>query len=404
MEAAVAEEVQVAARSASPIAFAWHSSAAMRRGLSLLELVLALAISVVVIGLLTMAVNFQLRTFERRRDRIEEAALARAILRHISDDLRSAVAYRPVDLGGLDAVAGNAADSTGLPTDAASGTDPSAAASGESGTPPTGGAASADATATQPTGEDAGVNMASTAAASGAYVAGLYGDQYSLQFDMSRLPRLDEYQAIVLDNGEQSITHVPTDIRTISYYLAGSTPITQASAAQARTTGGLMASSAPLSAQSVLLPPVGQGLVRQDRDRSIASSASLAIDLSDTSQDTGEELLADEVTRLEFRYFDGYSWWPDWDSDVRGGLPMAIEITIALPDRKLASNSPTAITTSLTSLENQAKELFYRLVVRIPTAEPLDPAEAPAATEEAAGASNTASGGAAASSPASGGS
>jgi hypothetical protein len=388
----------------------------MRRALSLLELVLALAISVVVIGLLTMAVNFQLRTFEKRRDRIEEAALARAILRHISDDLRSAVAYRPVDLQGLDTVAGNAAESTGLPTDAlgGAGTDPSSDggqpnSNSPMATPMSTGNSSPGANpntsaSSATTGQSTDPMMASdtTTLASpgaGAYVAGLYGDQYSIQFDMSRLPRLDEYQSIVLDSGQIAITQIPTDIRTISYYLAGSTPITQAAAAQARATG--MASAMPLSAQTAMLPPVGQGLVRQEQDRSVASYGNVSMDLSDMTRDTGEDLLAEEVTRLEFKYFDGYQWWPSWDSDLRGGLPMAIEILIGLPDRKTTpTNAPAATVTQVSDPLDTPKELFYRLVVRIPTGEPLDPAEAGMMMEEAAASEDSATG--AASAPASG--
>jgi len=377
-----------------------------------LELVLALSISVVVIGLVSFATQLQMRAFEKRRDRIEEAALARAILRHISDDLRSAVAYRPVDLEGIATVTGNAADATGL-------TDPSSAASGNTGQGGSGGQSSNDTTspmspgtgtsssgATSPmsgtsanaqTGETSETEASGTTSSAGAYVAGLYGDQYSIQFDMTRLPRLDEYQSIMLDDGQEAFTQIPTDIRTISFYLAGSTPITQAAAAQARATGMSPTTNAA-AMPNALLVPEAKGLVRQERDRSVASYGNVAVDLSDTSRDTGEDLLAEEVTRLEFRYFDGYQWWPSWDSDTRGGLPMAIEILIGLMDRKTTAATPTSLL-GVTNTQNVPQELIYRLVVRIPTAEPLDPAEAGVITEEASseststGGSTTASGG-----------
>ncbi len=315
-----------------------------QRGLSLLELCLALAISVVVIGLITLAIRFQLGTFEQRRDRIEQAALGRAILRQIADDLRSVVAYSPVDLEGVGTVTANAEETTGI--DAETTDDPTA-------------------------GEVVTV-------AKGAYSAAMYGDQYSIEFDMSRLPRLDEYQSIVSDDGRTAIAQIPTDVRTIAYYLAGSAPITQASAqlsAQSGLQSGL-SSGGNLAMQNALLPLQGTGLVRQERDRAVATFSQGSLDLSNLSQDTGEDLLAEEVTRLEFRYFDGYQWWPDWNSDSRGGLPMAVEILVAFMDRKIDENTPTSLAAASTNPNSVPQELIYRLVVRIPTAEPLDPAEA----------------------------
>lgn len=398
---AVAGEVELMPRHVS------HSTLRTSRGLSLLELVLALALSVVVIGLVSMALRFQLQTFEQRRDRIEQAALGRAILRNISDDLRSAIAFRPMDLQGVSTVTGNATQSLGGVGAAAGGTGQasaatttpmSPAATGQSATAPAAQPVTAPASNTSGAGNNtlgsgapasaAGSNAAQTgsvataatqtgaAAGEGAYVAGLYGDQYSLQFDMTRLPRLDEYSAIVSDAGVNPITQIPTDIRTISYYLSGSTPITQASAAQSRESGLGSTASSLQSLRDTSLPPEGRGLVRQERDRSLAAYSEVKADFSDLSQDTGEDLLAEEVTRLEFQYFDGYQWWPSWDSDDRGGLPIAIEILVGLADAKPSDEAePTTNQTASNEASKAPQELIYRLVVRIPTAEPLDPNE-----------------------------
>lgn len=350
-----------------------HSTRSASRGLSLLELVLALALSVVVIGLVSMALRFQLQTFEQRRDRIEQAALGRAILRNISDDLRSAIAFRPMDLQGVSTVTGNATQSLGGVGAAAAGLEQSADPAAAK--PPSGGSA-VDPAATQSASVGTATTETGAAAEEGAYVAGLYGDQYSLQFDMTRLPRLDEYSAIVSDTGVNPITQIPTDIRTISYYLSGSTPITQSSAALARESGLSSTTSSSQAMRDTSLPPEGRGLVRQERDRSLASYSEVNADFSDLSQDTGEDLLAEEVTRLEFQYFDGYEWWPDWDSDDRGGLPVAIEIIVGLSDTKSSEEAEPA--TNLAAADETSKapiELIYRLVVRIPTAEPLDPNE-----------------------------
>jgi hypothetical protein len=37
-----------------------------------------------------------------------------------------------------------------------------------------------------------------------------------------------------------------------------------------------------------------------------------------------------EVVALQFRYFDGSSWRSSWDSLARGGLPVAVEMTMAV--------------------------------------------------------------------------
>lgn len=337
-----------------------------RRGLSLLELVLALTLSVVVIGLVSMALRFQLQTFEQRRDRLDQASLGRAILRHISDDLRCALANRPIDLQGVSTVTSNATQSLPGASDLGLPADPMAGGADSAAAPP--------ADSTDPAGSVSTAQTASGAAAGqGAYIAGLYGDQQSVQFDMTRLPRLDEYSAIVMDTGLNPITQIPTDIRTVSYYLAGTTPMTQASAAMARESGMLLNDPSQMM-RDPLAPPLGQGLIRQERDRAVASHSQISADLSDWTTDTGEELLAEEVTRLEFQYFDGYQWWPSWDSDDRGGLPVAIEIVIGLLDRKVSEEEETSVNLlNADSANDVPRELYYRLVVRIPTAEPLDP-------------------------------
>jgi hypothetical protein len=332
-----------------------------------------------VLGLVSMAMRLQLQTFENRRDRIEQASLGRAILRHISDDLRCAIANRPIDLQGVSTVTGNATQSLGGALGAGapdagqpdSGTQPATNTTSGSAAANPMGASSADGASTEDGSTSTSQTTTGGSAGQAAYVAGLYGDQSSVQFDMTRLPRLDEYSAIVSDIGPNPISQIPTDIRTVSYYLAGSTPMTQASAAMARESGIMPLNDNAL--QDTSEPPQGQGLVRQERDRAVASYSQVSVDYSDWTSDTGEEVLAEEVTRLEFQYFDGYQWWPTWDSDDRGGLPVAIEIVVGLLDRKAPDEDEASALSTSDSSDQTPKELYYRLVVRIPTGEPLDP-------------------------------
>ncbi|MCH8922710.1 MAG: prepilin-type N-terminal cleavage/methylation domain-containing protein, partial [Planctomycetes bacterium] len=72
-----------------------------RRGLTLLEVLLAMAISAPVLATLASAIHFHLHVVGRRQQEIEKAQLARALLRRISDDVRGAVLYSPPDTSAL---------------------------------------------------------------------------------------------------------------------------------------------------------------------------------------------------------------------------------------------------------------------------------------------------------------
>lgn len=64
----------------------------MRRpGFTLLEVILALALTIVVLGLLGMAVDVHLRVADAGRNEVEETQSARLLLRQMADDLRRAL-------------------------------------------------------------------------------------------------------------------------------------------------------------------------------------------------------------------------------------------------------------------------------------------------------------------------
>ncbi|MBV10084.1 prepilin-type N-terminal cleavage/methylation domain-containing protein [Rubinisphaera sp.] len=43
-----------------------------------------------------------------------------------------------------------------------------------------------------------------------------------------------------------------------------------------------------------------------------------------------DALAVPELVEMQFMYFDGESWLEEWDSDLDGGLPTAIEVTVVL--------------------------------------------------------------------------
>ncbi|MFO0903636.1 MAG: hypothetical protein U0939_11585 [Pirellulales bacterium] len=80
-----------------------------RAGVTLLELILALGLTVILLGAIGMAIRLNLRTLDARRSNVEEVQLARAVLRMISEDIRSTVQYQPQDFSAVEQMMTNAA-------------------------------------------------------------------------------------------------------------------------------------------------------------------------------------------------------------------------------------------------------------------------------------------------------
>jgi hypothetical protein len=349
-----------------------------------------MALSVVLLGLIGNAIYFHLRTFQTRQDGVEQSLLARAILRHMADDLRCAVAYRSVDTKGLDAIS---LDPTKLAAGAlGAGVDPATIASATQSLNANSNANSA----AKPQGANPTANTASspeteTTEAGPSFQAGFYGDPFSLQFEITRLPRLDEYDPLFAGDGTGSVLRIPADMRTISYHLDGEAP----AARSEQVAAGVAVKPDALTQLATNITNEPRGLVRSEQERSLAA-AGVESESSDEAS-SGDQMLADEVTQLEFRYFDGYEWWPEWDSDLRGGLPYAVEIllTLANGSSSASANGSSPALTSTTTPTALPNETVYRMVVKIPTAQPLrmpeETSEAEAATSSspATPASNT---------------
>ena len=359
---------------------------ARRRGFTLLEVFLTLVISAVLIAAITSALNIHLRITESGRTEVEQAQLARALLGRIADDLRIAVPHiKPVpSIAGAtsDEIAAAAAAALGeasLPSGSsggapsggssgggASGSSSGGASSGSSGGSGTqtlqplktlgtlstlkpqsssssssgssGGASggtssgssgskssSSGGSSTGSSSGDATDSESSAEASAAATPPGIYGDQLTLQIDVSRLPRggaaaSPATTGIALD--------APGDVKTVGYYLA---PLT----------GATDASGLPL-----------MGLYRQSYDKSVANYGGVA--------NEPPQLLASEVAAIEFRYFDGTAWQVSWDSSASGALPTAVEVLITLnpPQTPAVSSSPTLTLPQV-----------YRLTVAIPAAQ-----------------------------------
>ena len=306
-------------------------------GFTLLEVMLALALVTLVLALVATAVHLHLRVVDSSRTEVEEAQLARALLRRIGNDLRSAVQQPQIDVSKLmpdsrvtAAVAETieAATKAGLLEDGALD-----AITGEG-----------DAWDELDEDEDEDTTDYTTdlaASASLPPVPGLYGNMYEMQVDTSRVPRIDEYAGLVA--GDSMATSYPSDVKTVTYFVAGNLY---------GGTGRALTS--------------GTGLVRREMDRATASYAAEMGQLSDYWQDIRP--IAPEVVAIQFAYFDGTEVVQEWDSQQRGGLPMAVEVTLWIQPKHRRNDSAAS---DLATAEIDRQDLLvYRLLVHLPIAQP----------------------------------
>lgn len=307
-----------------------------RRGLTLLELMLALTLTSLIMAIIAMSLDIYMRTLDRRQAIIEESQLARAILNQIASDLRSSVQYADPDaeetLSGLEGidVLGAAGDLLGgdLLGGLLGGGDTSV------------GDILEDDTATT----DLATSTIPPA------VPGLYGNQYQLQIDISRLPRVEEYQRVMSLEENYALTDIPSDVKTITYYV--------------QSLNTLDPDGADVLEDDVTMV---SGLVRRRIDRAVATFAAENGNVDDLLN-LGD-VIAPEVVEIEFQYWDGLQWLLEWDSEVNEGLPVAVEIRLYL--RSTRSNQSTSLLSTFTfenpdEMDPQQGVSVYRLVVRLP--------------------------------------
>jgi len=391
-----------------------------RRGMTLLEVILALGLAVLILYSVSMAIDFHLRILDVRRSNVEEAQIARATLQLIANDLRSTVREFKLDMSAVEqslaASASSALESVGLGSgtpgsgsggagnNQGSGGAPSG--NGGSGGSGNGGQGNQQGSTGGPGNGSSGNNQGNSGGPSGSGNAGagsgsigsgttagntsgsgsssstsgstsqntqqlasttqlppapgLYGNQYQLQIDVSRLPRPDQYQPMLASN-QLSLPEIPSDVKTVTYFVQDGTGATD------------IRDPFAYGAQVGAAPSVG--LVRREVDRSVVLYAQTT-GTSQQLQRTGE-LIAPEITSIQFQYFDGVEWLPEWDSTAMKCLPVAVEILIAVSQpaklNPTGAQTTTTIGTAPTAPTTPTKEpTLYRLVVHLPLGEPVE--------------------------------
>jgi hypothetical protein len=308
--------------------------------MSLLELLLALALTVVLMAAISLAIHINLKGLDARRAELEESQLARAVLRMIADDLRSSVQYEVVDFSSVEQMASGMTGNVGALLESVGGlAGTGGAAAASSGSP-----ASVPTENTQ--------NIAESQAPPDS--PGLYGNESEIQVDVSRLPRVDEYSALTTPEG---VVKMPSDLKTVAYYVR-----------EYALDGGALS---PLDEVSPGLNNQGVGLVRRELPRAISQYA-IANGTSEALL-KGGDLIAPEVVGIAFRYFSGEEWLAQWDSQQMQGLPIAVEIVLLVrsshAEKSAARAGGGTVESTAGTTGTLAAPLMYRLVVRIPAAQ-----------------------------------
>jgi len=300
-----------------------------------MEVMLALALSSLVLAIISTAIDIHLRVLDSGQTQVEEAQLARAVLRQIADDLRSTVRYEPPESGtpssGGGASGGMMGAGDGLTDDELpdemppSEPDPTEMPTDDMGFDE------------MDVGGEEPVDLAESETPQA--TPGLYGNLYQLQLDTSRLPRADQFSGTVTAEGlDGQIVGPISDVKTVTYY------VNEAQTAEVTSTSEPMPGSA--------------GLVRREQDRSTSLWASDGAALDPSASLL--EPVAPEVAAIEFQYYDGIEWVEEWDSGMQGDLPKAVTIAVWIIPVDLRGNETDTLT--------ETDYMVYRLTVHLPMA------------------------------------
>jgi len=280
-----------------------------RVGFTLVEVMLSLALCIVITGLLAAASQMYLMNIQVERNELTRSRAARAVLQVMAFDLRAAVQYKPVDETALDESIADAEEAL-------------AATQGEEGQ------------AEEEPAEEEEEQVVEQ--------PGLAGGPNSISFDISRLPRRDQF-APVVDGKTGRVVSIPSEILNIQY-MVGAVEEDTNSGNATQPDGG---------------PRIG--LLRMEFDRAAKRFADQG-----GGPVSGFEMMAEEVKGLAFRYYDGDQWYSEWDSNEMRTLPVAIEITLQVDPRTAEVVQQQARTGDLDAAFAMQE---YRTVVHLPVAE-----------------------------------
>ena len=284
-----------------------------RKAFTLLETILAVALSALLVGLVAAGMRMYTHVVADRRTDVTNAQVARVILQRIATDIRAA--YQAAE---EEEPASSSLD------DGTEGTE--------------------DGAATTDTSTDTTADLTNATVQA---VPGLYGNSAELQIDvLGSFAQPIRYDSLISSGVDALSANLLSDPKVVTYYVR-----TADDAELVGTPLEAVEQSSSSSRKSIL--------VRRVQSRSAALFES-AYGSSATVGGGGEQLLSDQVISIQFEYHDGYGWTDIWDSSTMGGLPIMVRVTAAVTDAASAEES----STTAISDEN-----LYQVTVRIPAAE-----------------------------------
>jgi hypothetical protein len=344
----------------------------IRRGFTLMEIVLAIALTSAVMYLLMTAIELYMIRVDSSRGRVESAQLARTILDQMAADL-AAMRLDPPGAamargaGGGQQSGGQQAGGGQSGGGNQTGQSPSAA-QGQQGAGGGYGGAGGNA------GGSSG-NAGSTAgsAAAPATTHGIFGTAEELRIDRAAPPNWARASREVDPTEPPGAIDLP---RTVRYYMNEGT----AQSAQEFAQRGVDVEGETAASVSGLYRELIPTAALSDDADPLASPA---------SRDGARiELLAPEVVKLELHYFDGEKLVDEWDVVEDAGLPAGVEILLTIHEPNYGPSDDADQQRSLTGPRYKEKDLVvYRRFVRLPKVSPPQPATAllPAAQQNGGG-------------------
>jgi len=275
-------------------------------GFTLLELVVALALSVLLLTAIASAIDMLWRTSEFGKERVKQSQLARAIFRKLEVDLRSLTYINPAESEEAEDLL---AEDELLE-------------------------------------EDESANETTTIS-----IAGLEDQTVGTEFGIIGGP---DWLTITLSE--------PVDTSQLNPQSSG-----EDHRHTAAGTGMPLAQS--LCSQKVITYFINTGLQSGFSNSSADMQSGFIRRMQpncygETEQMFQDQIIAPEVAQLQLRYFDGQQWVTNWDSREFYALPLAIEIRMTLKRHQQPANA----TRPIASQQAQTTSEEYRYVVAVPMA------------------------------------
>jgi len=313
------------------------------RGFTLLELLIAIGLTSILMVALFAAMDIYFKLQVDSHEEITRQQISRTLLRQMTRDIQSVVFAKKKT---VDEDSAKSSSSTSSSSGQSSGSSGSSGAGSAGTTGGTSGGSSSGTVSSSGSGTASSSGASDTTGAMLTYTSGLVGTTSDLLLYVNRPDRTLSY----VDAQTLTSTSERTgDLMIIRYLIADT------------GAGGLSADIAKRFAEGTDGPV---GLVRITGDLYGMSNAVQEGDDEDFTM--VDKIDAKEVSRLEFRYYDGLTWQEEWDSNSQNALPVAIEILLTLRNLEsgsvaLSGNDPNPYALG---------ETTNRMVVALPLAEP----------------------------------